>query len=164
MEEIPALLIPLSALQTSLMLRFMASQARGSQHPESDGVRLITIPEAAKRLAIGPAYAYELARRGELPTVQVGKKYKRVSEKALAELMAPQTTVASGLYGKYTKLRRGDRDRESTQANPSGSGTDPSGPRRAGGRRTQHRGPMGARRASHQGTGGKATEADHADS
>lgn len=26
-EEIPALLIPLSALQTSLMLRFMASQA-----------------------------------------------------------------------------------------------------------------------------------------
>ena len=129
-EEIPGLLAPMSALRTSLTLRFMASQARGSQHPGSDGVSLITIPEAAKRLAIAPAHAYELARRGELPTVQVGKKYKRVCKKALAELIGRQTTVASGLYAQYTKPRRGDRDRNPAPANPSGSGTDPSGPRR----------------------------------
>jgi excisionase family DNA binding protein len=142
-EEIPGLLVPISALKTSLMLRFIASQARGRANPESDGVSLITIPEAAKRLAITRGYAYELARRGELPTVQVGKKYKRVPEKGLEELMARQTTVASGLYAEYTNSRRSNRDRDSTQANPPGSGTDPSGPRRPRGGHRQHRGTVG---------------------
>jgi len=33
----------------------------------------ISVPEAAKRLGIGRNSAYEAARRGELPTIRIGK-------------------------------------------------------------------------------------------
>lgn len=34
----------------------------------------ITIPETAARLGIGRNQAYEAARRGEIPTVRIGKR------------------------------------------------------------------------------------------
>jgi excisionase family DNA binding protein len=39
--------------------------------------RLLTIPQVAARLGVPAGYAYELARRGEIPTVRFGK-YVRV--------------------------------------------------------------------------------------
>ena len=34
----------------------------------------LTIPEAARRLGIGRNQGYECARRGEIPTIRVGKR------------------------------------------------------------------------------------------
>lgn len=36
--------------------------------------KTITIPEAAKALGIGRNQAYEAARRGEIPTIKIGKR------------------------------------------------------------------------------------------
>ena len=36
--------------------------------------RTLTIPEAAKTLGIGRNQAYEAAKRGEIPTIKVGKR------------------------------------------------------------------------------------------
>ena len=35
----------------------------------------VTIPEAAKRLGIGRNQCYEAARRGDIPTIRIGKRY-----------------------------------------------------------------------------------------
>ena len=36
--------------------------------------RTLTIPEAAKALGIGRNAGYEAARRGEIPTIKIGKR------------------------------------------------------------------------------------------
>jgi excisionase family DNA binding protein len=36
--------------------------------------KTLTVPEAAKILGIGKNQAYEAARRGEIPTVKIGKR------------------------------------------------------------------------------------------
>ena len=46
--------------------------------------RLLTIPEVATRLGVPTAYAYELARRRQLPVLRVGLRYLRVSAAGLA--------------------------------------------------------------------------------
>ena len=40
----------------------------------STGRKTLTIPEAADALGIGRNSAYEAARRGEIPTVRIGKR------------------------------------------------------------------------------------------
>ncbi len=40
----------------------------------STGELTMTVEEAAKALRIGRSLAYELARRGELPTIRLGKR------------------------------------------------------------------------------------------
>ena len=43
--------------------------------PTSDDARLtISVPEAARRLGIGRNNAYEAARRGQIPTIRLGKR------------------------------------------------------------------------------------------
>lgn len=62
---------------------------------------VLTIEEAAKLLRIGRGAAYELARRGELPVVRLGRTL-RVPRHRLDELLnggangAPQTNGAGG--------------------------------------------------------------------
>lgn len=36
--------------------------------------KTLTVPEAAKILGIGKNQAYEAARRGEIPTIKIGKR------------------------------------------------------------------------------------------
>jgi excisionase family DNA binding protein len=36
--------------------------------------KTLTIPEAGKELGIGRAAAYEAARRGQIPTIRIGRK------------------------------------------------------------------------------------------
>ncbi len=47
-----------------------------------------TIPEAAKKLGIGRNTAYEAARRGQIPTIKIGKRLlvpREALERKLAE-------------------------------------------------------------------------------
>lgn len=55
--------------------------------PVGDGARLtLTVPEAARILGISRTSAYEAAHRGELPTVQIGRRML-VPYKALLRLL-----------------------------------------------------------------------------
>jgi excisionase family DNA binding protein len=46
---------------------------------DSEAVKLLTVPQAAKLMAIPSGRAYELARQGKLPSVRIGK-YVRVRQ------------------------------------------------------------------------------------
>ncbi len=81
-----AILVQLCVLQSLLLSRAIAGTRNGNEIPAED--RLLTIPQTAARLNIPAAYAYELARRGEIPTVRVGKKYVRVPLAALEKWLA----------------------------------------------------------------------------
>ena len=52
---------------------------------------LLTVTEAAKRLSLGRATAYQLAQRGELPVVRIGRTV-RVPARALDEWVKQRTT------------------------------------------------------------------------
>jgi excisionase family DNA binding protein len=89
----------LAGLQTVLLARLLAPAGNGTP----DGAppeKLLTIKEAAALLAIPPAFAYELARRGEIPTVRVGRKYIRVPLRPLQRLLD------GGLSTLYKRSRR----------------------------------------------------------
>lgn len=50
--------------------------------------RLLTVPEAAARLAYGRAKTFQLIRSGELRAVRHGKGHWRVPESAIGEFIA----------------------------------------------------------------------------
>lgn len=52
----------------------------------------ITIPEAAERLGIGRNAAYEAARRGQLPTIWLGRK-RLVPIMALRKMLEAPTEL-----------------------------------------------------------------------
>ena len=51
----------------------------------------LTIPETAKRLGIGRNQAYEAAKRGEIPTIRLGKR-----------ILVPRAALERLLDGKVT--------------------------------------------------------------
>lgn len=53
----------------------------------------ITVEEAAKRLKIGRALAYQMAREGKLPTLKFGRRLL-VSKKALERLLEKPEILA----------------------------------------------------------------------
>ena len=60
------------------------------------GERLVfSIPETALLLGISRALAYELARRGELPTMQLGRR-RVVPRTALAHYIVAATAESAG--------------------------------------------------------------------
>ncbi len=97
------LLARLAGLQSLLLSRLLAGGVQTAA-PGSQEDRLLTIPEVAERLSVPRAYAYELARRGELPTVRVGKKYVRVPVVALEKWLALQEL--EGRPGAAYRARR----------------------------------------------------------
>jgi excisionase family DNA binding protein len=52
---------------------------------------LLTVTEAAKRLSLGRATAYQLVQRGELPVVRIGRAV-RVPARALDQWVEQHTT------------------------------------------------------------------------
>lgn len=56
---------------------------------------LITIPEAARRLAICTNKAWQLVRRGELPSVRLGRSV-RVSVVSLEQFIAEREQERAG--------------------------------------------------------------------
>lgn len=90
-EQVPTLLAQLAALQSMLATRLLTADPHDHrQHPDGpeEGSQLLTVPQVAALLAVPRAYAYELARRGVLPTVRIGPKYIRVPAAALREWVA----------------------------------------------------------------------------
>ncbi len=51
-----------------------------------DGCLVLTVPEAGKVLGMGRNAAYEAARRGDIPTIRIGKLI-RVPKAALAQIL-----------------------------------------------------------------------------
>ncbi|MBI4573258.1 MAG: helix-turn-helix domain-containing protein [candidate division NC10 bacterium] len=99
-----ALLAKLAGVQTALLGRLLAGGGNGAD-PGAAPEPLMKIPDVAKRLDVPMAFAYELARRGEIPTVRIGKKYVRVSSAALEKWMA-ESGLDTGVPSSYTTRRR----------------------------------------------------------
>jgi excisionase family DNA binding protein len=99
-----ALLTKLAGVQTALLGRLLMGNGNGAD-PGATTEPLLKIPDVAKRLDVPTAFAYELVRRGEIPTVRVGKKYVRVSSAALKKWMA-ESGLDTGVPSAYTARRR----------------------------------------------------------
>ena len=52
----------------------MSTANRVDHKRRTDGRATLTVEEAARELGIGRGLAYELARRGELPTLRLGRR------------------------------------------------------------------------------------------
>jgi excisionase family DNA binding protein len=61
------------------------AQAEQPGEPETD--RLLTVPQAAELMGFAPSYVYEMARRGDLPSVH-RKKYVRIRRSAIDKWIA----------------------------------------------------------------------------
>ncbi len=59
-----------------------------------------TIPEAAKKLGIGRNTAYEAARRGQIPTIKIGKRLLVPREALERQLAQAKVKMDSGLDGE----------------------------------------------------------------
>jgi excisionase family DNA binding protein len=85
-RDVATLLGDLERLRAVLWARLTVAIA--SAHPvpaaPEPADRLLTIPEVATRLGVPTAYAYELARRRQLPILRVGLRYLRVPAAGLA--------------------------------------------------------------------------------
>lgn len=90
-DELPALIGALEAAKAVAYARLVASaQVRGPRPveaaaPAAASDHLLTMPAVAENLGITEYNAREMGRRGELPTVRVGKRRVRVRASALAE-------------------------------------------------------------------------------
>ena len=109
-SEIPpaiaaGLLAQLAGLQSVLLARALAPAESGHGEPQD---RLLTIAEAAGLLSIPKAFTYELARRGEIPTVRIGRKYIRVPLHALQKCLA-QKGLDKGISYMYSATRKRGR-------------------------------------------------------
>ena len=85
-RDVATLLGDLERLRAVLWARLTVAST--SAHPVPAAAepadRLLTIPEVATRLGVPTAYAYELARRRQLPVLRVGLRYLRVPASGLA--------------------------------------------------------------------------------
>lgn len=81
--EIPALIGVLAELQAKAQLKLLSEQKVTKGGREA----LLTMRQVAERLNVPQSRAYELARKGKLAAVRIGK-YVRVSVEALAEYQA----------------------------------------------------------------------------
>jgi excisionase family DNA binding protein len=135
------LLVKLAGLQAALLARALVPS-----HTEEtqNGDRLLTIPETAARLNVPVAYAYELARRGEIPVTRVGRKYLRVSPSGLANWLA-EKGLDNRISAAYSPIRRrGKHDRRRAAPDPSTAGPDASATGRTPRSPLEQRGPVGA--------------------
>lgn len=147
-QELPGLLLQMAGLLTALSSR-MPALFRQNEHPEvavKDNGYLLTIPQVAEILNVPRGYAYELARRGEIPTVRFGK-YVRVS---LSDLRAwtsqrCKKELDEAMYTTYSHPNSGrHHDRRGTPANPKAARADSGGAGRSARRHLNDRRPMGA--------------------
>ena len=145
LSDYPSLIGSLEQCKALAWSRLMAAgvaDQRGMDFHE--GKRLLTIPQAAEQLAIPKGRAYELARRGKLPIVRVGK-YVRVEPTALARWISSHSEsqgVDKTIYPTYSI--RGDRQR--AQAHPKTTRANAGVSRGQAGRRVELRGSVGAQR------------------
>jgi excisionase family DNA binding protein len=90
--------VPISAQKCGLLQGANILPSERSAMPQSvrtqpedilgDSRLVITVAEAATMLGISRSFAYELAKRGDLPVIQLGRR-QLVSKTALAKMMEP---------------------------------------------------------------------------
>lgn len=151
------LLAKVAGLQTTLLVRIMSLANGASPAQESvERDRLLTVPEVADLLRIAKGHAYDLARRGEIPTVRFGK-YVRVRLASLQEWWARHENKGLDrvLYRRYSA----HSDRRRATAVPAKTRTDSSPVRPKGRRGLQQRRPVGTGRAGDFRTSGSAHSA-----
>ncbi len=73
----------------------MSTASRIVQETRPSGRATLTIEEAARELGIGRGLAYELARRGEIPTLRLGRRLV-VPVAAFQRLLATGGTESPG--------------------------------------------------------------------
>lgn len=145
-EQIPTLLGDLERLKAILWAR-LTSHTNG-QAPAQAEVRLLTIPDVAGFLGVTHGYAYELARRGDLPTVRFGK-YVRVELSTLHAWIARHGEKR--LDRRFNVTLISPRDRRRGTKDPKKAPTHTGSVRRAHRGPPRDREPVGAR--SHGDTG-----------
>jgi excisionase family DNA binding protein len=134
-------------LEVDLRALLLAHPAEASR--ADDAARLLTLPEVATILTIPKSKAYELARRGELPTVAIpGGKYVRVR----------RTDVAAWIDRHALPLVTSRRDQARVAAAPKGSRALTGAARRRDGHHQDEREPVGGGRAPDLGAGGPFPE------
>ena len=88
-----ALLGVLERVRVSAWAQVLESSSSSPQAlSRQDGGRLLTLPQVAERLTIPEGYAYEMARRGMLPVVRLGK-YVRVPLAEFETWVGQQTSL-----------------------------------------------------------------------
>jgi excisionase family DNA binding protein len=127
----------LAGLQGALLARLIETHPEHGDSAVADS-GLLSLPEVAKLLAIPVSRAYELARRGGLPAVKVGK-YVRVRRSAVDAFIGAGR-VDGGLYQRYN----GSHGRVRTSSAQKPGTTDSGRPRRSTRRRPEHGGTLGA--------------------
>src|SRR5262249_51326741 len=96
-EQARAVLVAIAALQPLLIARAMAPAASATS-AEPD--RLLTVAEAAARLAVPESYLYELIRQGRVPAQRIGPKYVRLHPMTVVNIQ--QRGLDAGLSGPYS--------------------------------------------------------------
>jgi len=130
-ESIPVLMAELAALLNALAARWLSAGIPADPRAAGrDEDRLLTVPEAAGRLAFSPNYLYELIRQKQFPSVRAGK-YVRVRERDISSWIDEHrvSAVDMPVYSTYNN----DNDRRRTAAHPKKDGAYASrirGPRR----------------------------------
>ena len=142
-SEIPpaiaaGLLARLAGLQSVLLARALAPAESG--HGEAED-RLLTIAEAAGLLSVPQAFAYELARRGEIPTVRIGRKYVRVPLHALQKCLTQKELDNEVSYMYSATRKRGHYDRRGVAPDSPKARPDAEAIRRATRLAPEQRGP-----------------------
>lgn len=86
-EEIPALLVKLAAAQTSLQTRLLMHRVQGRDDGEHE--TLLEAKDVAAWLGVKEDYVRDLGRKGEIPTVKIGK-YVRFERGSIREWITQQ--------------------------------------------------------------------------
>jgi len=85
--EIPALLVRLAATQASLQARLLMHSPRG--HRDEELETLLDAKDVAAWLGVKEDYVRDLGRKGEIPTVKIGK-YVRFERDSIRKWIAQQ--------------------------------------------------------------------------
>ncbi len=144
--EQAALYQQVAILEANLKVRLL-TRCPAEVVPEPD--RLIDAKEAAKLLGTRVDYVWAMMRRGQLPWVKVGKKYKRLSLSTVRAYLAGKPVDPTQIHGVASKRDRTPRigrrghDGSDAEAVPSACGTHPGKARREVGRKPEHGGAVG---------------------
>ena len=103
-EQACGLLVAIASIQPLLIARALAGPDAAADPREA--ARLLTVPEAAERLAIPPSFLYELIRQGRVPAQRIGPKYIRVHPAIVAEIQ--QRGLDSALSRSYSLRHDGN--------------------------------------------------------
>jgi excisionase family DNA binding protein len=152
-ESIPAMLGELERQRAVLWAELLRPWPKDCSRSPAEAP-LLTATEVATYLRVPTSYVYDLARRGKIPCLRVGSKYVRFKRADIIEWAAASNeNIESRSYHWYSSENDGQKASAASRepkANSGGSG-------RSSGRRTQHRGEMGARRATSLPASGQAT-------